>query len=102
MTPLLKNLLIGLGLALLALIGVYLYQQRGDSAAVLVNSRVTDQATLETQDFLRRLQELRAVELDDSLFSDDEFRSLVDWHREVEPESVGRSNPFSPFTPSAQ
>ena len=97
MTPLLKNLLIGLGLALLILLGVYLYQQRDITGnLVSVNSRVNNQAALETQDFLRRLQELRSVDLDDSLFFDDRFRSLIDWHIDVVPEQIGRENPFSP------
>ncbi len=96
MSPLLKNLLIGLGIAVIALIGAYLYQQRPSEVVTTVNERVANQAALETQDFLRRLQELRDVELSDTIFTDERFESLVDWHVETRDEPIGKTNPFAP------
>ncbi len=99
MSPLLKNALVILGLVAVLALGFYLYLNQSDSELVTVNEGVRNQALIESQAFLRRLQELREVKLDDSLFFDERFQSLVDFRRETETVEIGRNNPYAPVRP---
>ena len=97
MSPFLKNSLIVLGLIALAIFGYYLYITQSQAViAVDNNTRVSNQAAAETQEFLRRLNELKTVDLEGDLFIDPRFQSLVDYSTPIVPSSVGRSNPFEP------
>lgn len=49
------------------------------------------------EDVLELLATLREIELDESIFEDPAFRSLVDFGQELVPEPVGRENPFAPI-----
>lgn len=95
MSPLLKNLLIALVGAVVIWFG-YQFFFAGDDALTVDGGEFNTQASRDTQEFLKRLQQLRAMKLDTSLFSDGRFRTLVDHRREVLDEPVGRSNPFAP------
>ena len=47
-------------------------------------------------DLLTLLLDIRSVKLDDSIFSEETFRSLEDFSQEIVPEPIGRENPFIP------
>ena len=47
--------------------------------------------------FLDNLSNLKAVTLDDSIFSDPAFVSLTDFGLTLAPEPKGRDNPFAPL-----
>jgi hypothetical protein len=51
------------------------------------------------QDLVTTLMQLRAVTLDGTIFTDPVFMSLQDFGVEIQPEPVGRPNPFLPLTP---
>ncbi len=96
MSNLLKNLLFALGLAALLLLG-YLSFIRDDGAVVTGTETASAEADLKSQQLLAKTQQLNSFEIDGSLFSDERFRSLVDYRIELIPESIGRENPFAPL-----
>lgn len=49
------------------------------------------------QDLIALLFELRAIRLDDAIFSDPLFHSLQDFGQELVAEPIGRQNPFAPL-----
>lgn len=57
----------------------------------------TTASTAVDQDLVAILFELKAITLNDDIFSNPVFRSLVDFGQELVPEPVGRVNPFAPL-----
>lgn len=94
MGSLLKNILILGGLAVIAAVGYYLFVIERDATVEGNNEIVTDQAEQQNRAFLRRLEDLRQIELSTTIFSDPRFNSFVDFTEPVEPTSYGRENPF--------
>lgn len=90
-----KNLIIVLGFILLVAIGYYLFVL-GDDGLTTGNEIVANQAEAETREFLRRLNELKSIELDTNVLTDDRFRDRVDFSAQVVQQTVGRDNPFLP------
>lgn len=95
MTPLLKNSLIALGLISVAAAGYYMFVIRNDELTAKGINVVSVQAEVETQEFLSRLTELKTIKLPDTLFTDERFQALIDNSEPVDPQPVGRSNPFA-------
>jgi len=48
-------------------------------------------------DLLTLLLDIRSVKLDDSIFSEETFKSLEDFGQDIAPEPAGRENPFAPI-----
>ena len=96
MTSLAKNGLTIIGLILIAVLGYYLFVIKNDSD--LSSERLDDISDAEraSAEFLRDLNLIRRFELPDSIFSDQRFRSLSDFSLPVQPDPVGRNNPFAP------
>ena len=92
MTGKLQNTLVLLGIIAIAAAGYYLFVQNG--SITLNNQSVDNQASADTAQFLRKLNELKVIKLDGSIFSDSRFISLVDYSEVVVPVSQGRANPF--------
>jgi len=90
-----KNIIVVLGLILLLAAGYYLFVIN-DSGLEAGNQVVLNQAEAETRELLQRLNELKAIELDTAIFSDDRFTSRVDVVPVLTPQQVGRDNPFLP------
>lgn len=90
-----QNLLMLLGIVLIAGLGYYLYTQ--NSATTLQNASVASrtQIAVESNLFLRRLNELKSISLDGAIFSNPRFNALVDFTEPINPQPVGKSNPFS-------
>lgn len=93
MSPLIQNVLILLGVLAIGGLGYYLYVS-ASPAVDAENEQVAQQLAAESAEFLRLLNELKAIQLDGSIFSDPRFSSLVDHTTPVEVSPVGRSNPF--------
>lgn len=89
-----KNIIVLCVLAALAAIGYYLIVVQRDSSINTDNALVLGQAEQETQEFLRRLDELQTIKLSTTIFTDPKFNSLVDFSVPVEPVPFGRENPF--------
>jgi len=92
MTNLLKNLLFALGFAAILFLGYKVFFSASDDEIV----RAPGQGQLQTQEFLIRLQNIRNIKIDNSLFSDVRFASLVDFRQEIIDVPAGRENPFAP------
>ena len=69
---------------------------KGDSAAVLETKPVSETTAVD-RDLIALLLELRSLKLDEKIFTDPSFQSLVDFGRELVPEALGRTNPFEPL-----
>ncbi|MCA9361359.1 hypothetical protein KC845_02255 [Candidatus Kaiserbacteria bacterium] len=93
MSSTLQNLVALLGIIVLGAIGYYFYSQQ-DSVLTGTSVSGTSQASIEAAEFLSRLGELKAIELDDSLFNDARFRSLKEVRKQIVPVPIGRQNPF--------
>jgi hypothetical protein len=75
----------------------YAYFSGGDEGDILVSSNPSGTVTEAGRELLQLGATLRAIELDDSIFSDPAFQSLEDFGQELTPEPVGRQNPFAPL-----
>lgn len=69
----------------------------GEDDALLVAERSDNVASAEESNLLTFLLDLRAVKLDERIFSDPVFKSLEDFGQELVAEPVGRENPFAPI-----
>lgn len=92
MSSTLQNLIAVLGIILVGGVGYYLYVQNSSLSSTTVTA--TNEASVQAAQFLSRLNELKTLNLDDSIFNDPRFRSLVDVREDVSPVPVGRQNPF--------
>lgn len=94
MSSLFQNIIILLGIVLVGIFGYYLYIENsrldvGDSAAI------SNQIAIETSDFLVLLNELKAMELGGELFADPRFISFMQLSPLVQPQPIGKGNPFA-------
>ena len=103
MSPLLKNLLIILVLGAIVLLGVFLYLNQEKLAdlpggKLLTTKEVaSNDALLEAENFRERSQVFESVLLDDSLFTDERFKSLIDFRQPIVETDIGRANPYVPI-----
>lgn len=74
----------------------YFFTGNDESNAVLQTEQVSE-VTPADQDLISLLLELKAITLDEAIFSDPTFRSLQDFSQELVNEPVGRVNPFAPL-----
>jgi hypothetical protein len=100
MSNLLKNLLIAVLIAGGLFAGYYFFLRgNNDSLSDVGSNSSTSSLTAEekTARLLARLELLRTIKIDDSLFSDARFTSLRDFRQDLGQESAGRANPFAPL-----
>ncbi|HEY4511054.1 MAG TPA: hypothetical protein VJG29_01640 [Candidatus Paceibacterota bacterium] len=83
--------------ALIILIGAYLAFRGGNNEELLQSTESGQLSSPVSRELLLTLSDLRNVTLDESLFSDPSFRSLVDFGVEIPLQPVGRRNPFAPL-----
>ena len=94
----LKNILIILFLVTIVAVGAYLYLYTDVPDSLLSSDNdVSSDDLLEAKDFLQRFQAFKSVELDDSIFTDKRFQSLVDFRQPIIPTAIGRPNPYQPI-----
>lgn len=99
-----KKVLILVGIIVLIIVLVTIFSGKNDkqtgsliSSSGDVVSPVTGEDDI-GEEFLVTLLNLRTIQLDETLFSDQKFRSLEDFTITLIPEgNVGRSNPFAPI-----
>lgn len=75
----------------------YQYWTKADTSSQLISSGVGSTAGSIGSETLQILSELRTLKLDEDIFSDKAFRSLEDFSMELQPQPVGRNNPFAPL-----
>lgn len=96
MSSLLKNIFFALALAGILWLGYRIFFAADDTSETL-NAGVVTEASRDTQEFLRTLQQLRGITLNQQIFTDPRFQSLVDQRQPIIPEPIGRQNPFAPI-----
>ncbi len=96
MSSIFKNSIAILGFVLIVLLGYYLYVVKGDSVITSNDTLISNQADAETQEFLRRLNELEDIKLNKDILNDKRMTSLIDYSTIVPSVPVGRNNPFEP------
>ena len=97
MSSLLKNILFAVGLAAILWLGYKLFFAADEAQLSTLNANVLSQASRDTQEFLRMLQQLRDIKLNQELFDDARFQTFVNHRQAIVPEPVGRQNPFAPI-----
>ncbi len=94
MTSTIQNILIILGIIVIAIIGIYLFVNNGDVS--LNNNQVQNQISVQTSEFVQKLNDLQTMELSGAIFNDPRFTSLIDYTVEPVPVPRGKDNPFIP------
>lgn len=97
MSALIKNILFALVLGLILWVGYEAFFSTDEGALLEGAVQPSSQASIDTQTFLIRLQQLNEVELKDDIFEDVRFRSLRDLRKDILDEPSGRPNPFAPI-----
>jgi len=94
MMSLFKNLFVILGLLLIAGFGYYLYTTSGSLG--LKGSDTNLNVEAESADLIRKVESIKRISIDRSLFNDPRFTSLRSFATQVPVYPVGRFNPFRP------
>jgi hypothetical protein len=78
---------------------LYTYFFKGDSSSTLLSpERIGEaQESAVERELLSLLIELRSVQLSGEIFEDPAFQSLNDFGQVLEPQPIGRRNPFAPI-----
>jgi len=96
MSSIVKNIIIVLVIAGAGFFG-YNYLTRADvSSDVLIQQDSANTSKMGAE-VLMALNQLKTLKLDASIFKDKTFISLRDFSKPLNPEPVGRVNPFSPI-----
>ncbi len=84
-----------IGAAILVLAGGYWFFFTGSNTNNVPLTVGTTQSVVETQ-FQALAGQLSPITFNTDIFSDPRFKSLVDISTPVQPESIGRADPFAP------
>ena len=78
---------------------VYTYFFKVDRSAPLLSTEGVSEVkdNVAERELLSLLLELRTVQLKGEIFDDPTFRSLNDFGQVLEPQPIGRENPFAPI-----
>ncbi len=97
-----KNLLLFIGIVAVLFIGYSVFFGNKETE-VLTRAQATDTGeSVVGRELLSTLLELRSITLDEKIFGDEVFRTLVDFSQPILPLPVGRENPFAPLPGSIQ
>ncbi len=93
-----KQIIIILIIIVISFIGYKMYFVSPDPAGTaLVAEKAATSQLADGQIILTSLSRLEKVKLDESIFSNEVFNSLVNFERPIEPQTIGRPNPFLPI-----
>ncbi len=92
MFTILKNTIILIAFFATLVLGYFLYIRPASLDDSNANLQV--EITYKANRFVQRLNELKQVELSGDILADRRFSSLVSYTPPVQPEPVGRENPF--------
>ena len=90
MAELIQNIIIVVGLVAVGVIGYFMWQETQQQS---VETAIDEQA-LTSAVILRQIAALKEIDLDTSLFNDPQFSELRSYRQNINPISVGNSNPF--------
>lgn len=91
-----KTLLTVLVIAVLGFIVYSIFFSGGGNDGTVLTSQSGSVRGGGDNELLLLLVNLKSITLDDSIFSDPAFRSLIDFGQELTQEPTGRQNPFAP------
>jgi len=63
----------------------------------LLKNESRSNSSVQEQQIMQFLTDMRSIRLDNSIFKSKAFNSLQDFGRDIVPEPIGRTNPFSPI-----
>lgn len=92
MGNIIQNLIVVLGLALIGVVGWYIYSSNG---SFTLDTSSSDELELEIQEFIQKQNTLQQIDLDTSILSNQNFRQLETVTSPVPAQERGRSNPFT-------
>lgn len=95
MTNFTKNGLVLIGIIIIGMLGYYLFVLNADSNLDM-SFEASSQARLASEQFLRELNKIKTVDLNEALFIDTRFEDRESFTQPILPEAVGRTNPFLP------
>ncbi len=95
MSSIIRTATIILVIAGLGFLG-YNYLSRNNSTDELITRQDLTDTSKMGAEVLSALNQLKTLKLDAGVFSDKTFTSLTDFSKPLNPEPVGRTNPFSP------
>ena len=90
-----KNFIVIGVVVVLAFVG-YNFFFVGNDSSLLTASIENSANGVADRALLTLLIDLKSIELDESIFDDQAFKSLRDFGRDLTAEPVGRENPFAP------
>lgn len=95
-----RNKLVALALLVVVLGGIWfvLSGDSGESESLVVSGGADSIKSSEERAALDTLLQLKAIQLDDSVFREPAFLSLRDSRTEIVSEPIGKRNPFAPFS----
>ncbi|MFA6095459.1 MAG: hypothetical protein WC767_01295 [Candidatus Paceibacterota bacterium] len=96
-----KNIIIAAVILAVIIFAGYFYSTRDRSADTDLLVGVPVDGAVIDGDLLSTLRELKGLRLDEGIFQDPVFRSLVDKSRPLASQNSGRPNPFAPLESSA-
>ncbi len=91
-----KGLSLVIGAAVLGTFAYFIFFAGDDSAQLLTETTATSTSQV-SRELLETLADLRSIKLDNSIFDDQAFLSLVDFRVDIPLQPVGRDNPFAPL-----
>lgn len=74
----------------------FLFVDGNSQTSITVDKALAEDLS-ESQAIITKLNKLRQLTLDDSIFSNSVFASLINFNRSVQEQVAGRSNPFLPI-----
>jgi hypothetical protein len=89
----------GVVAALLAVGAYFAFFNGGAPSGALLST--ADSSSPVSQDLLTTLQSVSTIKLDGTIFTSPVFTSLTDFGVQIQPEAVGRQNPFAPLVAPA-
>jgi len=94
-----KNIFLIVVLAIVVFVGYrYFFSEPSSTGSTLVSQGEGNQAAvLAERELLATLLSLKKIKLDESLFDDPAFQTLEDFSQELQPQVVGRGDPFAPI-----
>jgi len=95
MSSLIKNLIMVLGLVLIVALGYYLFVIQGNSSLNLGAAQLQSEIDLESQQFLRKLNQIQNISLDVFILNDPRLTVLIDSKPLPGTYPIGRPDPFA-------
>ena len=93
-----KQIIIAMVIIIVAFLGFkYFVPSSGPADSTLVAQQPSSTQFVDGQTILALLGQLNKVSLDESIFSNKIFTSLVSFSVPVQDQAIGRQNPFSPI-----